>query len=552
MLNFMDDNVVYHYSNLSYNDTNKQYFIVTAITTKERAFKNISYSLLSFGWPVIIAFLVTPIIVHHFGVKEYGIYIFISTLVSLAGLLDVGVSTALSKFVAERHGGRDLEGLKNLFKTANTLLLIIGVTGSVFIISSIFVGLAVFPGEATGVYKTYIPAFFYAGILFFINSINTLHVIIPVAYQRFDVGSKIGICFITIQQAGILLIVFLDLSINSIFLLQALLMFVFYFIYKKYTGAILNPEERKLMGKYGWSATEAIKCYKFGIISFLNNLAGSSLAYLDRMIIPLFLGPSNLTFYSLPGSITSKVPTLSITLSSVVFPMTAHFEGGGNREMTKNLYIRSMRLITIVSTAITVTFIVFAYVMLQYWISSELADKATNILVILALTNFVLAITYPLSNFLLGMGKLRALSITSVLTAVLNAILLIIFLPRFGIIGAAWAYLLALIPYIFLIYVTEKLYLELTFRRAHYVKLMSQLFVTSTAVYLIDILLIKPFINNFFLVIVALVFSCGLFIIIHYLCGFFEKEDAYDILNFMKQAVGTLGNHFKKDHDKQY
>lgn len=507
------------------------------ISVKERTFKNISYSLVSFIWPVLIAFFVTPIIVLHFGIKEYGIYIFISTLVSIAGLLDVGVSAALSKFIAERKGRDDARGLKELFKTANTILLAIGVLGAVFITSSIFVGLFIFPGETTAMYKAYIPAFIYAGVLFFLNSINTLHIIIPTAYQRFDVNSKIGLIFITIQQLGILAIVFLDFSINSIFLIQALLMLVFYFVYKNYVAKILGQEERTFLSVYGWNKVEAINCYKFGIISFFNNLAGSSLSYLDRMIIPLFLGPSNLTFYSLPGSITSKVPTLSITLSSVVFPMTSHFEGSGERYMIKNLYIRSMRLITIVSTAITVTFIAFAYVMLQYWINQELADKATDILIILALTNLVLAITYPLSNFLLGMGKLRALSITSLVTAMLNAILLFIFLPRFGIIGAAWAYLLALTPYVFLIYVTEKSYLELTFRRAHYFKLIGQLSITSIVVFLIDVYLIKPFISSFPLVVLALVVSTVMFILTHYLFGFFENEDAHDILNFMKQAL---------------
>lgn len=519
---------------------------MTFTNTKDRAFKNISYSLLSFGWPVLIALFATPIIVHHFGVKEYGIYIFISTLVSLAGLLDIGFATALNKFIAEWHGGQDKEGLKNLFKTANTVLLVIGIVGAIFIVASILVGLVVFPGETVGAYRAYIPAFIYAGVLFLMNSIGGLYTIIPVAYQRFDIGSKIGISLITVQQASILMVVFLGWSINAIFLIQAVLAFVFYFIYKKYTLEILNPDERFSVGKYGWNKDVAIKCYKFGIVSFLNNLAGSSLTYLDRMIIPLFLGPSNLTYYSLPGSITSKVPSLSTTLSSVVFPMTAHFEGGGNRDMTKNLYVRSTRLITIISTAVTISFVAFAYQMLQYWISPELADKATSVLVVLAITNLALAITYPLNNFLLGMGKLKALSITSASTAVLNAILLITLLPRFGIIGAAWAYLLALIPYLFLLYVTEKSYLELTFRRAHYLRLMRQLFITSTIVFLIDIFFIKPFISSFLIVIAALGFSVVLFIGVHYVLGFFEKEDTYDIMSFTKQATSTLGNYFKK------
>lgn len=519
---------------------------MNTITVKERALKNISYSLLSFGWPVLIALFATPIIVHHFGFKEYGIYIFISTLVSLAGILDIGFATALNKFIAERHGGKDKEALKNLFKTANTVLLVIGIVGAIFIVTSIFVGLSTFPGETVGAYRAYIPAFIYAGVLFLMNSIGGLYTIIPVAYQRFDIISKIGISLITIQQASILMVVFLDWSINTLFLIQAVLAVVFYFIYKKYTLEILSPDERSFVGKYGWNKDEAIRCYRFGVVSFLNNLAGSSLTYLDRIIIPLFLGPSNLTFYSLPGSITSKVPSLSITLSSVVFPMTAHFEGGGNRDMTKNLYVRSMRLITIVSTAVTVSFVAFAYQMLQYWISPELADKATSVLVVLALTNLALAITYPLNNFLFGMGKLKALSLTSASTAILNAILLVALLPHFGIVGAAWAYLLALIPYLFLIYITEKKYLELTFRRAHYLKLIRQLFVTSTVVFLFDVFLIKPLISSFFLVIVAVIISGVSFIVAHYLFGFFEKEDTYDILSFTKQASSTLGNYFKK------
>ena len=107
-------------------------------SVKERALKNISYSLLAFIWPVLIAFIVTPIIVHHYGIKEYGIYIFINTLISLAGLLDIGFASAVSKFIAERHGGSDKEGLRNLFKTANTIFFLIGIIGAIFIIASIF------------------------------------------------------------------------------------------------------------------------------------------------------------------------------------------------------------------------------------------------------------------------------------------------------------------------------------------------------------------------------------------------------------------------------
>jgi O-antigen/teichoic acid export membrane protein len=502
----------------------------------ERALKNISYSVLSYGWPVIIAIFITPLIVHKLGIKGYGIYIFINTLITLAGLLDIGISTALSKFIAERHGRRDSEGLGRLFGTGNIILLAIGVAGFIFISGSIFVGLVSFPGTA-GEYSAYIPAFIFAGFTFFINSINTLYIILPMALQRFDVGIKIGLYSITLQQLTTLALLFMGRSINSIFLAQALLTLIFYFIYRKYSVVLLNEDEQKSVHKYAWHKKEALTCYTFGIVTFFNNLAGSSLTYLDRMIVPVFLGPSNLTYYSLPGSITNKTPGFSATLSGIIFPMTATFEGAGEKDKIKILYVRSMRLITITSAAITITFMAFAYKMLNYWISPDLANKASAVLIILALTNFVLAITGPLSNFLLGMGKLRSLTIASVVTAVFNLVLLLVLLPRFGIEGAAWAYLLALVPYLFLFYRTERVYLALLDRKDYYLKILLQISCTSTVVYLIDAFIVERFISNFPGVIVSCIFSFALFLGVHYMFGFFEKEDVHDIGSFVRRLL---------------
>jgi O-antigen/teichoic acid export membrane protein len=508
--------------------------------TKERTFRNISYSIISFAWPILIALVITPIIVLHFGVKEYGIYIFINTLISFAGLLDIGFASAVSKYIAEKQGSNDRNGLMNLFKTANSVFLIIGIIGALCISLSIFFGLRFFPQDLVSSYAVYIPAFIYGGILFFINSINSLHVLIPTAYQRFDIGAKIGILFITIQQCGILVVVLLGGSINTLFLLQVVIMACFYFVYKKFVKTILHSEEKTFLGLYGLDYGELKKCYSFGVVSFVNNLAGVSLTYLDRMIIPVFLGPSNLAYYSLPGSVTSKIPSFSITLSSVVFPMTSHFEGAGNRDMTKMLYIKSMRLITVISTAIALTFIAFAYQLLQFWINTDLAEKATTVLVVLSITNLLLAVINLLNNVLLGIGKLRALIVTSVSTAMINGILLVVLLPKYGIDGAAYAYLFALLPYAFLIYVTEKKYLGLAFRRKYYFDMFWKLGLVSGITYLIDVIFIVQYINNFVIALISAGFSTVIFLGMYYLFGFFEKEDVEDISAFLGKYINRL------------
>ncbi len=73
-----------------------------------RALSNAFFSMISFGWPILIAIFVTPFVVNNLGAKEYGVYLFISTLISLAGLLDVGIASSLGKFIAEENGRGNL------------------------------------------------------------------------------------------------------------------------------------------------------------------------------------------------------------------------------------------------------------------------------------------------------------------------------------------------------------------------------------------------------------------------------------------------------------
>lgn len=518
------------------------------LSLTQRTLRNVFFSLIGFGWPILIAIFVTPIVVRGLGVKEYGIYIFISTLISVVGLIEIGLSAAFSKFIAERHSQKDFAGLSSLFKTSNTVLYVIGIIGALAIVSTLYIGNYFFP-ESMDSYMHYSPSFVAAGIMFFINSIMTLYVIIPSALQRMDVGTKVGITFFTLQQIIIVAGVLMDTGLNTIFISLALLYTCFYFLYKINSTRIIPVETAGDLARFDLNKEELKKVYTFGFGIFVNNIAGSLLSYFDKMIIPVFIGPSNLTFYSLAGSIAGKTPALSQTFTSVLFPMTASLESVGDRDRVKILYTRSLRLIIVISVAITTTILSFPYVMLQHWISVEVAEKATQILVILALTNCILSLTSVLSNFLMGLGKVKYLTIASVIAAAINALFLFILLPKLGIVGAAWAYLVCLIPYVGLLYWTEYNLLSLTERKVHYASLILKLLLVSFLVFEFNQFILKQFIYNFPSVLICSAISGALFLGLYFIFGFFEKEDVRDVLHFVKSALRPVLNpllHFRR------
>lgn len=506
-----------------------------------RALSNAFFSMISFGWPILIAIFVTPFVVNNLGAKEYGIYLFISTLIGLAGLLDVGIASSLGKFIAEENGRGNLDEIKKICRVGNSIFLVVGIVGATGIASTVLIGNFFFTKDIAQ-YIRYTPAFLAAAGMFFVTSIMSLYIIIPTALQRVDAGVRVGLYFFTTQQLLLVVLIMFNYGVNSIFVGLLALYIFFYYFYYKMAKNLVHPDLRVSLLSYGWDKAEVVHFYAFGIKVFMNNLANSSLTFLDKIVMPIFMGPSYLTYYGIAGSVANKTPAVSNTFANVIFPMAATFEGSGDRDRTKLLYVRSMRLITILSFSITITILSFPYKMLEYWISTEVAVYATNTLIVLAWTNLILSLTGPLTNLLVGMGRLKALTTTSVSAAVLNAILLFALIPVFGIYGAALAYLCALVPYLFLFYWTEIKLLCLERRFSFYSLFILKLSVASVATYIFNTYIVSEYITNLTTVLVGSTISIIFFITFFYVFRLFEKEDVRDLKLFARSLLKTIKN----------
>lgn len=497
------------------------------------ALKNVSFNFIGYVYPMILAFIVAPITVNGLGIRNYGLYIFITVILTLLGLLDLGVSTAVGKFISNYNATDLKDKIYSLIGSANSVFCIIGLIGCSLLFSIAFWG-NLFISSETIRYENYKLAFIFAGLLFLISSLNSIYTIIPTAFGRFDLSTKIGLVIISIQQISTVIAILLNYSIATIFLLQ----FIIACINTLLSRNVSNKLIPKISFYFSWNKEEIIKFYKFGIAVFINNISSSSLTYIDRMVIPFLLGPSNLTYYSLPGNITSKTPGLANTLSSTLFPITAHFDSLGDTVRIKTLYKRSTRLLLIMSTAITITVISYPYEILKQWINEDVANNGYMVLIILAFTSLLLSILSPISNILLGLGKLKSLTKISFFMATINIILLFILIPKFGIIGAAWAYLLSVLPISWLIYEVEKKYLNfgidrLKYHLIHFIKLLT----VSLLTYLFNIFILKNMITNLFSMVFICLISIILFLFIYFLFNFFEKDDISDVKYFLMSNI---------------
>lgn len=491
-----------------------------------KALKNASYNILGFIWPFIFTLLVTPLIIFGLGVKEYGIYIFITSVTSLMGILDLGLGAAVTKHLSYYYGKNDDAAIKRITHSANSLFLLVALIGLLFTGFIALGGIHLLPSEFAS-YDKYSILFVIGGLMFFINTLAATSNAALIAVQRFDVNNKISMLSVALSSLSMLAIVWLKGSLTDLFLAQLAV--------QALVNVLIFWQAKKLLPAatlgFGWDKEEIKHCYKFGLVYFINNIATSALASLDRLIIPMYIGPTNLTYYSLPGNVTTKIPGIAHTLSTSLFPTVSQLSGSEDAVRIRNLYIRSFRLIIVIASALTVTSIFFSYKLLAYWLDDNIASHASNVLIVLALTNFMLALFNPLSNFLLGLGKIKFLTISSLSMALINVVLLFILLPMYGIMGAAWAYLLSVLPVAYFIFYVEKHYLGLSGRRAHYGKTVFGIIITSLAVWILDL-----FIGNFAVNLPTLLIVGGVsalsYIVLYKFFGFFEHDDWHDLERF--------------------
>lgn len=502
--------------------------------------KNVSYSFLGYCWPIIFSIFITPVVVHKLGVAEYGIYILLNTITAFLSLIDLGLGSSLIKYVSEYYATERFKELNILFDSSRTLYLFIGLIGLLtFCLIGRF-GLVLFHVSSQSQIH-YAPIFYMAGLAFFINALNYSYIVAPTALQRYDISTKLSLAQLTIFNLGTLFLVLMQFKLKAIFLLNVLLTGLFVLAYRHYFKKLL-PQIK--LG-YGWSRTEIKKAYSFGFFAALNNLASNSLISLDRFIIPIFTGPAQLTYYSLPGNVAQKTTGITGSIGSVFFPLTSALSGQGENEKIKVLYRRLIRNITLLSSSLSLAIIIFSYPILKFWMGTDFADKGNLILKILAATYFFLGVYTPLTHVLLGLGKVKFLTFVSTGLALVNLILLIIFVPHYGILGAAWAYLGGVVPVAPIFYWAEKKFLGLHNIGKFYFNLAGKNLIVATVFYLIAKYILLAATTTLWSLIILGPLSVFLYLTLYWVFGFMENEDKNVFKLFFFKTLQRI-NFFKK------
>lgn len=409
------------------------------------------------GWimPLVTSFVFTPYIVRTMGASGYGILTLVWSVIGYFTFLDLGLGSAVTKFVAEHNGRDDARGANHSIGAAILVSGGLGLLGgiAIYVLADVFTTRCLKVPEA--MHASGILAFRIGAAGFVVGMFNTMCRAVLRGLNRYDVTSLVSVLSSVASTAGTAALLWLGRQLPAIVLLNVAVPLAATLIY-----AIMTPRVRPGIHVAPITSRKALRqMLHFGLFTMLSRAAYAALRHFDRIVVAAILGVSAVTYYVVPTTLVTRASGLTMEIASVIFPAISELQGQARQEVVAELYLTAVRVMTAISTAICVPLLVFGCRLLSLWMGPAFAQQAGVVIVLVALGYYCDSITGIPCLTADGMGRPDVTGLSSVSITVIYFALMVPFAHWWGINGVAVAGVLctAIVAPVFTWYVTRRI-----------------------------------------------------------------------------------------------
>jgi O-antigen/teichoic acid export membrane protein len=405
------------------------------LTLANKTIGNALAGAIGYAWPVVLALVTTPYIVGKLGNDVYGILALVTSVLGFFAFLDLGVTNASVKYIAESYAKNDVKEISKIIGSSLTVFLTVGMIGGAFIafLTSTLVQrlLKIPPLHVSDA----MFAFYVASCGFVLNMVVGVFVAIPKAIQRYDLTTKVNIVIGTSLTLLIVLAVSLGYGLKQVVVINFVSSVISLVVYL----AIAKIHLRNISIKLQFNPTILLKLFRFGMYSLLMIFASALYLQLDRLMIGSFLGAASVAFYVVPATVAMGLHSIVVNLMGVVFPLCSHLYATGEYEKLRELYLKASKYAFIVVISLATPVIVLSTQIMSHWMNAEYGMKSGLVLAILSISAVFTSQTAVPVFILDGMGKPSVNAKFATLSALINICLCLLLIPRIGLTGAALA-----------------------------------------------------------------------------------------------------------------
>ncbi len=372
-----------------------------------------------------------PFIIETLGEASYGLWILVGSFIGYYSLMELGLTSAIQRFVSRAIGQRDELTINKVVNTTLSIFLFLGFC--VFILTFL---LAIFvPRVIKNIddIRSFRFVILILGWTFAISLPGKVFSGILAANIRFDLTAIIEIIRLSIRT--ILIIIFLKkgegiiaLTIISAVTELGCSLAKFICVKKLYGYIILSHKFIEI---------KRIKeLFSYSINTFLSTIADQLRFNVDNLVLVNFIGLSSITMFSIGARLIQYFKEFMLSLLGSTIPIFSQYEGQGDYDSIREKFIFLTKISIYFSITIGGLLIVLGKAFILKWVGMGYVQSYTILLILLIPTLFD-TILIPGGGLLYGLSKHRYYMFSNIGEGVLNLFLSILLVKNFGIYGVA-------------------------------------------------------------------------------------------------------------------
>jgi O-antigen/teichoic acid export membrane protein len=408
---------------------------VESLSSVRRLARGSLWNVLGRVFSLVIAFVATPILLHHLGIERWGLFTLSLAVCGTFGILDLGVSAALTRALAERIGTSQERDAASLVLIAFIVLSISGFVGAAVAYSLVPLAVDHMLNVPPYLRDETILAFHVlaaAGPLIVLNA-GMWGVL--AAYQRFGLANIVNLPISLLYYIGPMLALALRADLVSVTIALV----------------AVRGAQTLIYLLLLWRAVPDLLCrprLKFSLLRGLvaislwmtiSNTLSSLIMQVDRLIVAGMLTLAATSYYSAPLDLVLRFIVIPIAISTAFFPAVA--TSYRTMPARSGALLRIGSLTTILAVWPPCLLVVsFPQELLTLWLGPEVAAASHTVLLILGIGTFVACASVLPGTFTDAIGRPDIGAKILLVQAVLFPPIIIVLVRQFGIEGAALAW----------------------------------------------------------------------------------------------------------------
>jgi O-antigen/teichoic acid export membrane protein len=176
----------------------------------------------------------------------------------------------------------------------------------------------------------------------------------------------------------------------------------------------------------------------YGGFVFLTNIGQKVIVASDAIIISAFLPVVNVAYYAVAGTLIEPLRSLLASTAHVFVPVASELHSAGRTSQVGDVMTTGSKVILVVALPVAATFAALGTEFIRLWMGKEFSVPSGEVLAILGVATLLSVPSFVTGMVLYGISKHHLTAYLKLGEALINILLSVLLIKRFGIVGVAY------------------------------------------------------------------------------------------------------------------